>query len=236
MDLIKDSWTGKDILEFHEYSKSLKGSDKECQWEKRIVNTSLECFGKTASKAKEAIYQIKKGNYIEFLQNLHITNHFESLCFAHLISSVKDKNLFKQLLDKFVPTIDNWASTDTIKFCLKDTDFLLQIALEYLDSDKTFIRRTGLNILLALAKKDEYLNVIFARLDILKNENEYYVNMCAAWLLAECFIKHRNETLEYFKSNDTNSFIINKSISKCHDSFRVLDSDKEMLKAFRRKN
>lgn len=236
IDLIRDSWTKEDIAAFHEYGNLLKGSDKDCEWEKRIINTSLECLGRTSTKAKEAVSKIKKGNYIEFLRNIEITNHFESICYAHLLSVIKDKYLFRELLDKFVPTIDNWASTDTIRFSIKDTDFLLSIALDYLESSMPFVRRTGLNILLSLAKKEQYLNVIFTRLDMLKSEKEYYVNMCAAWVLSECFIQHREETLEYYKTENTNSFIINKSISKCHDSYRVTPEDKEFLKSFRRKD
>lgn len=236
IDLVRDNWSKEDIVAFHEYGKSLKGSDKDCEWEKRIINTSLECFGKTSTKAREAVSQIKKGNYVEFLRNIEITNHFESVCYAHLISCIKDKYLFRELLDKFVLTIDNWASSDTIRFSLKDTDFLLQTAIDYLESDMPFVRRTGLNILLSLAKKEQYINVIFTRLDMLKNEKEYYVNMCAAWVLSECFIHHRDATLRYYSDNHTNAFIINKSISKCHDSFRVSPEDKEFLKSFKKKD
>ena len=70
--------------------------------------------------------------------------------------------------------------------------------------------------------------------DINKDENEYYVNMSAAWLLCECFIKQREATLKYFKNNTTNNFIINKAISKCRDSFRVSIEDKKLLVTFKR--
>ena len=67
-----------------------------------------------------------------------------------------------------------------------------------------------------------------------KKETEYYVNMACAWLLAECFIKFRNETLHFLEQNTLNDFIVNKGIQKCRDSFRVSDEDKDLLLKFKR--
>ena len=78
------------------------------------------------------------------------------------------------------------------------------------------------------------IDVIFNILDSLSQEKEYYVNMSAAWLLCERFIKCRQNTLNYFELNKTNSFIINKAISKCCDSFRVSKEDKILLKQFKK--
>ena len=74
---------------------------------------------------------------------------------------------------------------------------------------------------------------IIGTIKTLKGEQEYYVNMAVAWLVAECFTKHRNKTLPLFVGGDLNKFVNNKAISKCHDSYRVTDADKEMLKVYR---
>ena len=66
------------------------------------------------------------------------------------------------------------------------------------------------------------------------NEEEYYVNMCIAWFVAECFIKRRETTLKFLKTNKLNKFTINKAISKCRDSYRVSAEDKQMLLAFKK--
>ena len=66
------------------------------------------------------------------------------------------------------------------------------------------------------------------------DEKEYYVNMMNAWIFCECFIKQRDKTMEYLKRHKLNKFTINKGISKCRDSYRVSDIDKEMLIKYRR--
>ncbi len=234
MNLVLDHWTKQDILEYKNFSKTLLGAENEYIWEQKIVNTKLKCFGKTSAKAKILVKDIKKGNFFEFLDNLTIENHLDSLVCAFLISSIKDFEVFETYLNKFVLTIDNWASTDTLRFQKKDKEKLYNLSLKYIKSKLPFVRRTGLNIFFELIKDEHYLLRTFDVLNSLNAETEYYVNMCAAWLLAECFAKHHDATLNYFKNNSTNSFIINKAISKCRDSFRVTKQDKELLLQFKK--
>ena len=236
MNLIKDIWQDKDILEYKNYVKTLKSTEKDCIWEKRVINTNLECFGKSSSKAREIAKQISKGNYVSFLDNVKIENMLDSLVFAHLISKIKDFDVFSKYLKRYVLTIDSWASSDTLKFEKKDKIKLEQLSQEFLKSDKCYVRRTGVNFWFEIIKDKSYLQNCFEMLNNLSNETEYYVNMCGAWLLAEVFAKYRLEALEYFKNNRTNNFIINKAISKCRDSFRVNDEDKELLKSFKKFN
>lgn len=234
MELVKQHWTKKDIDEFYNFEQTLIGTEKECVWEQKIVNTKLKCYGKTSSKAKEVAKQIKKGNFCEFVDNLRVKTHFDSLIKAFLICQIKDFEVFEEKLTTFVETIDNWASCDTLKFQKCDKDKLFELSKKYLISEKPFVRRVGLNIFFELVKYPEFDKKCFAVLDSLKNEKEYYVNMCASWLLCEYFVKRRDKTLEYFKNSKTNSFIINKAISKCRDSFRVSPADKNLLLKYKK--
>ena len=233
MDLILDNWTPEKIAEFKMYEQTIKSDEKDCEWEQRIVNTKQECFGRTSAKAKDITKQICKGNFLSFLDNLKIENHLESLIYSYLICKIKDFDLFEKYLDKFVGTIDNWASSDTLTFKKRDKEKLFTLAKKYLKDERTFVRRTGVNIFFELIKDKKYLDYAFKLLNSLKDEQEYYVNMCGAWLLSFCFIDYRNETLEFFKNHSTNDFIINKGISKCRDSFRVSQEDKDLLLEFK---
>ena len=47
--------------------------------------------------------------------------------------------------------------------------------------------------------------------------------------MCELIIKNREQTLEYLKHHKLNDFTINKTISKCRDSYRVSKEDKEFL-------
>lgn len=235
MNLVLEKWNKNDIAQFRVFEQSLKEKDnKKCEWEQKIVCTRLECFGKTSEKAKAVAREIRKGNAISFVQNLKIETHLDSILVSYLISSIKDFDVFEKQLDVFTKTIDNWASCDTLNFSKHNKRKLFELSQKYLTSDKLFVRRVGVRIYFELIKDEKYLADCFHKIDSLKNENEYYVNMCASWLLCECFIKNRDETLKYFERNKTNSFIINKAISKCRDSFRVVRQDKNLLLKFKR--
>lgn len=235
MQLIKENWTKDDIKEFIEFEKTLKGNQKEIEFEQKIVLTKLPCYGKTSSKAREIYKQIKKGNYSEFIQNMEITSHFDTILLDLFITNIKDFNEFKKQLLRLIKQYDNWASCDALSFKKRPYNKLLTLSNALIKSKKTFVRRVGVLIHFELIKNAKYLDNTFNLLDILSEEKEYYVNMCAAWLLCECFAKYRNETLAYFKSNKTNNFIINKAISKCVDSYRVSFEDKALLKTMRQK-
>ena len=68
----------------------------------------------------------------------------------------------------------------------------------------------------------------------MQNEQEYYVNMMASWCLQQCMVIDREKTINYFKNNKTNKFVINKAISKCRDSLRISKDDKEFLLQFKK--
>lgn len=233
MDLIKNSWKKADFSEFHKYEQSLKGSARDCEWEQKIVNTKLECFARTSTKARVAAKEIKKGAYLEFLDGLEIGNMFDSLVYAHLISSIKDFDVFEKYLDKFVLTIDSWASADTLRFAKKDKERLVKLSNKYLKDERPFVRRVGVNIWFELIKDNHYIDKAFCLLDSLKDEDEYYVNMSGAWLLSFCMIYDREKTIRYFENDQTNKFIVNKGISKCRDSYRVSAEDKQLLLGFK---
>ena len=146
---------------------------------------------------------------------------------AVLINHIKDIETKKYYLSRLI--IDNWSTVDILKFDIKNKEQeYLKLAKEYLKGKKEFIRRIGVRILFNYTKKED-LTEIFKIIDSLQNEEAYYVNMCVAWLMCELMINNREQTLEYLENHKLNDFTINKTISKCRDSFRVSKEDKEYL-------
>ena len=232
-NLTKQSWSKSEFEEYRKYIESIKGDELNCKWEQRIVNTKLPCCAQSCTKARSIASAIFKGNYIEFLQNIFFENHIDTLVYAYILNRIKDFNVFEKYLLSFAKKVDNWASCDALKHKNKDKSKLLNLCNKLKTSKYVFARRIAVNIMFDLLT-EQFLPKIFNLLNFLKDEQEYYVNMSGAWLLCECFVKYRDKTLEYFKNNTTNNFIINKAISKCRDSFRVSNLDKEFLKSLKR--
>ncbi|MDD3392215.1 MAG: DNA alkylation repair protein [Bacilli bacterium] len=234
MILIKENWTKKDGKEFIKYLESLQKPDK-IVWTRKIVNTSMPLLAITKPSLDKIANQITKGNYISFL-NLELNEYYECLAIrGTIISNIQDFETMKKYLNDYANEVDNWALCDILKFKIKNNEEnYYNLLLEYLRSDKTFVRRIAFVILFNYIPYDEYLEKIFAVINNLYNEKEYYVNMINAWLFCELFIKRRKETIVFLKTNKLNKFTINKGISKCRDSYRVSVEDKEMLLKYKK--
>lgn len=233
MILINKKWTKKEGLEFIKYLESIQIKEKQ-EWSKNLLNTGMSVLAIPTPAIKSISKEILKGNYISFL-DLKLNNYFENTVVnGILITNIEDFDLMKKYLDKYVEDIDNWASCDLLSFNVinKESKFY-DLALEYISSNKPFIRRVGLSILFKYINNDSYIDKIFNILNTFYDEKEYYVNMMIAWLLCECFIKQREETIKFLKTNKLNKFAINKAISKCRDSYRVSKKDKELLLKYR---
>ena len=142
--------------------------------------------------------------------------------------------------DSQISYIDNWCTCDV--FCsgvcrkiVKHREEFLELEVDGLFQAKDeFAVRAGLVILKCGYVSEDYLAVIFDRVEELTHREEYYIRMAIAWLLAECFIKYPEVTLAYMKVSGLPKWTYNKTISKICDSYRVDVETKEMLRKMRR--
>ena len=236
MDLIKEKWTKEDENNFLIFLKNFSKGEEKGIWEQRIVNTKLPCLAVPSTEIDKISKQIFKGNYASFLNLWIWDNHSATLVFGKILNKIKDFNLLKSYLITYSEKADNWSTIDCLKFHFtkENINDFINLSKELIESKHTFSRRLSLIILLKLLSFEDCSDVCFDFFNKLKNETEYYVNMAAAWLLAECMIKHKEKTIKFYKYNNTNDFIINKSISKCRESFRISKEDKDHLLSFKK--
>lgn len=230
MNLIKEEWNKNDIEQFNKYLESLKRDDK-LEFTKRTINTNMEVLAIPTPEMRTISKEIAKGNFISFLNNLDNKYYENTMINAILINKIDSIEEKKHYISKLV--IDNWATVDVLTFKIKGKEKeYLNLAKEYIKDEKTFIRRIGVRILFNYTDKED-LTDIFKIIDSLYSEEEYYVNMAVAWLMCEIVIKNRDKAFEYLEKHNLNKFTVNKTISKCRDSFRVSNVDKEFLTKYR---
>ena len=105
--------------------------------------------------------------------------------------------------------------------------------MKYIDSDMTFLRRWGyVSYIPTLVKNPRSFEMIIS---LLKDDNEYYVQMAEAWLICEIMIYYPEKTLLYLKNTDLKYNIIGKAIQKICDSFRISEEYKNLVKEIRKK-
>lgn len=230
MDFNNIKWSMTDFNDFHNFLLTYKESEERIKRSEMIIKTTMPILGIYMNEINEISKLILKSDYHKYLENTNFKYYEETLIYGKVLNRIKDEKLFLKYLNDFVLTIDNWSTVDNIKFNViykRNKDLLFETSIKYLNNEKPFIRRTAILILFNFINDEFYEKKIFDLLDELINEEHYYVNMAASWLLCELFIKSKTNTLAYYNNHSTNKFIINKSISKSRDSFRVTKKDKE---------
>lgn len=236
MNLVKNKWTSNDMVEFQTYLESFSKPER-VDWTKKIINTEMKCFAIPTKIIKDMAKEISKGNFLSFVDN-NLTLTYENLSISgFLIPKIKDFTIMRKYLIDYAVKVDNWAHCDLLKFKItkENKENFLKLSQELLSSDKQFVRRIGLVILFNFLN-DESIDVVLNICNTLHDEKEYYVNMCVAWLMCEAFIKQRDKVVEFLKTHNLNDFTLHKFISKCRDSYRVSQVDKDMLNDLKKKD
>lgn len=142
-----------------------------------------------------------------------------------------------QLMEAFIPAIDNWAICDN--FCCNakwaekaDKEILWRHLEGLIASEEEFRARVGLILSLAHFLDPAHLT---RTLDCVarrkfKDDDPYYIRMGAAWLFAEGLVKQYDTTLPYITEHRLGRWIHNKSIQKARESFRIDETRKTELK------
>ena len=236
--MIPDIWNKKSYKAFIEYLISIKDSKYKEFHSSIVLNSKYEMIGIRVPIMKDIAKKIAKTSNIEdFLEYAQDRFYEEVMIQGLVISHIKDEKVFYKYFKKHINKIDNWALCDTfcsaIKIVEKYEDKYFKEAVDMSLSDKEFISRIGLIIILSHFVSEKNLDTIFEVLNKIKSDL-FYINMAEAWLVCELYINYPKETMKFIKKNKLNKFTQNKAISKIHDSYRVSKEEKEVLKSYRK--
>ena len=205
--------------------------------EKLIPNT-YPILGVKIPELRALAKKIALNNYDEFLIN-NPCHYFEEVMLEGLVNGyVKcDINKHLELLKNYVSKITDWAlcdcSVSTYKFVKSNLTQVWNFVLPYYNSNNEFYIRFAVIMWLDYFVVEDYIDKV---LELLKNfsSNFYYAKMGVAWLLSVCFVKFRDKTLNFLINCKLDVFTFNKTISKCCESFRVTEQDKQLLKQLKK--
>jgi len=202
-------------------------------FDEKIFNTKEYVYGVPVPILRGFVKENCKKNFSDFIASEKRSVE-EKIIFGLLIAQNKtdyDKFLREEKL--FLPLIESWVVCDVVTTSLK---IISKYKKQYFErvksllySENPFERRYAIVVLLTYYLTDEYIDFILSHVERFTS-NDYYVQMASAWLLSVAFIKQREKTLNYLKSSRLDGFTYSKTLSKITDSFRVSESDKQMIK------
>ncbi len=171
-----------------------------------------------------------------FLKALPHRYYDEDNLHAFLINGEKDYKKCIELINVFLPYIDNWATCDSLrpKCFVNNRKELINEIRCWLGSDKPYTVRFGLEMLM-LHYLDECFDTQYLELAASIQSEEYYVKMMLAWFFATALAKQYEHALPYLQKHLLSTWVHNKTIQKAVESYRIGNKQKTQLKTLRRK-
>lgn len=176
-------------------------------------------------------------NYEDFLNDLPHKYFEENNLHAFLIERERDFDRCIELIETFLPYIDNWATCDSMKpkVLKKEPEKLLNYINKWIKSKDAYAVRYGINLLMSFYL-DENFDEDYLTIVANVRSNEYYINMMRAWYFATALAKRYKETLTYIENNRLDTWTHNKTIKKAIESLRISRDQKAYLRTLKRAN
>jgi len=176
-------------------------------------------------------------NYEDFLSDLPHKYFEENNLHAFLIERERDFDRCIELIESFLPYIDNWATCDSMKpkVLKKEPEKLLKYINKWIKSKDIYAVRYGINLLMSFYL-DENFDEDYLMIVANVRSNEYYINMMRAWYFATALAKRYKETLTYIENNRLDTWTHNKTIQKAIESLRISREQKEYLRTLKKAN
>lgn len=192
-----------------------------------VRTPALRTLAKELSKREEI------GQFLDSLPHKYFE---ENQLHAFILSGMKDAARAFELVDKFLPYVDNWATCDQMspKIFKKHKDLLLEYTDKWIGSDHPYVKRFGIGMLMEHFLDEDFKTSYLTKVSKIRSD-EYYVNMMIAWYFATALAKQYDATLPYIEKNKLDIWTHNKSIQKAVESYRITPEQKEYLKTLKRK-
>ena len=187
-------------------------------------------IGVRAPKLREIIKKELKNieSKEKYLNQLSEFKYFEEYnIYMYILEKEKDLNIAINRIKEILPFIDNWATCDisSPKVFKKYPKEVYRFAKECINSDKPYIKRYGIVLLLS--------NRLYNYIDLVINSednDQYYVKMVKAWYLSMALVYNYEKTIKYFEEKKIDKWVHNKALQKAIESRQIDINVKEYLK------
>lgn len=189
---------------------------------------------RTPALKKMAKQHAKRDDVEAFLSDTPHKYFDENQLHAFILSEIKDFNRCIELVDAFLPFVDNWATCDQMspKIFKKHKEELLSYIDKWLGSSETYTVRFAIGMLM-----EHFLDADFdvsypEKVAVIRSE-EYYINMMKAWYFATALAKQYDAALPFIEEQRLDKWSHNKAIQKSVESYRITPDQKEYLRSLK---
>ena len=187
-------------------------------------------IGVRAPKLREIIKKELKNieSKEKYLNQLIEFKYFEEYnIYMYILEKENDLEKAIYRIKEILPFIDNWATCDisSPKVFKKYPKEIYKFAKECINSDKPYIKRYGIGLLLSNRLYD-YIDLVINSED----NDQYYVKMVKAWYLSMALVYNYEKTIKYFEEKKIDKWVHNKALQKAIESRQIDINVKEYLR------
>lgn len=222
------------MSDYEELIKDLESlkEDKYSKFCSGLSGTDVKIMGVRLGNLHELV---KKYKDID-LTNYKLNDYYEIrfIFFAVAFKQQHDFLTSINFIKKYSKYWVGWNLSDsTYQYIKLPKDFGVVLpVLKNLRNDKNeYIRRLAYLICFKYEKNVQNLGGIFA---LFQDDEAYYVQMVESWVLCDLYIYYPEETFMFLKDCKLGKIIVNKAISKIHDSYRTSEQNKEKAKTIKK--
>ena len=207
-------------------------SDKKfADFSKTLSNSDYISIG-VKNPVLRSIIKEEKDDINLLLEDFVLGKYLEIDFIYFGLALVRCKTLEEQLsfLEANIKKAKSWAITDCVVTYLKKSDFdtFFNFYKKLYKSSYTFDRRFCYVFGLKHWKNPRILGIF----PLLTTNEEYFVMMAEAWLLATIAIEYPDQVFEYLNQL-RDAVLKRKAISKMCDSFRISEEQKQRFRSLR---
>lgn len=172
----------------------------------------------------------------EFLCRLPHTYYEENNLHGFLIEAAGDYRRTVELLDAFLPYVDNWATCDLMRpkvFAKRPPELILKVT-EWMGHPHPYAKRFAMEVLMCFYLDDDHFRTEYPAMVAAVKSAEYYVNMMIAWYFATALAKQYDAVFPYLTEERLDTWTHNKTIQKAVESNRISAEQKAYLRTLRR--
>lgn len=205
--------------------------ENNAAFERKLISTNYEILGLKTKLIEDYAKMLAKENadislFLPF-------KYYEEILIAGImigkrkISAKEKVGQIRQLL----PFIDNWGTCDCILSRLKNMESEKEFFFSLLNEKNPFYQRFGVVWILKYYLKIDVKHSLFL-IKNTKNDN-YYLKMAKSWAYAEAFVYDFELTKLTLTQDESDIFVVKKSLQKALESYRISDKQKSALKKIR---
>ncbi len=236
INMFPNVWTQNDYDDYLKYLETLYDEKNKIFFTKTCT-TKYEVLGIKLPILRKIAVSISKTDIRSFLSFTEYKYYEEVMIKGFVIARIKDEKEFLTYFNSYINYIDCWGLCDSfcnsLKIVRTNSQKFFKVATKLALQKKEYHSRVGLCIILFHFVEEPYFTRIYDILNQITSD-KYYINMAESWLICELYIKNKEQTLDFLKSNNLNKFTHNKAISKIKDSYRVTKTEKNYLNTLKK--